>query len=385
MRKLLLIVVLSSLSLVACNKERNARKNNIIPPTELTDIVAKRSVSRIWTRSTGDGEGRLGLRQGPAAAGGMVYVADVEDGLRAMNAETGGVQWSANASSGISSSPGVGEGLVVVGTLEGEALAFEVDTGAQRWSSQLSAEILSAPVVSRGIVIVRGNDGRIHGLDANTGTQLWQYDRTTPTLTLRGNSPVIADAGLVFAGFDDGHLVALRLEDGGLVWDQAVAVGEGRTDLDRMVDIDGRLASTGSEVYAATYQGQIAAVTSESGRPLWARPQSSYTGIALVGDEVITVDSEGNVWGLDRRSGTSLWKQDKLAHRWLSGPAQQGNTVLVGDLEGYVHWIDVDSGELVARERFGKEPIRATPVVSDGIAFVQTTDGELAAYRINNL
>ena len=385
MRKLLLLVLLPSLLLAACNKERNARRNNIVPPTELTDIVAKRSVSKLWSREIGEGEARLGLRQGPAAADGMVYVADVEDGLRALNAETGSVQWTAEAGSRMSSSPGVGEGLVVVGTLEGRALAFEAGSGAPRWSAQLSAEILSAPVISRGIVVVRGNDGRIQGLDANSGERLWQYDRTAPTLTLRGNSPVIADAGMVFAGFDDGHLVALRLADGGLVWDQAIAVGEGRTDLDRMVDIDGRLASTGSEIYAATFQGQIAAVTTESGRPLWGRPQSSYTGLALVGDEVITVDSEGNVWGLDRRSGSSLWKQDKLAHRWLSGPALQGNAVVVGDLEGYLHWIDVDSGELVARQRLGKEPIRATPVVSDGIAFVQTTEGELAAYRINNL
>ncbi|MEZ5465916.1 MAG: outer membrane protein assembly factor BamB [Lysobacteraceae bacterium] len=385
MRKLLLLVLLSSLTLVACNKERNARRSNIIPPTELTDIVAKRSVSRLWTRGIGEGEVRLGLRQGPAAADGMVFVADVESGVRALNAETGGVQWTADAGAGVSSSPGVGEGLVVVGTLEGHAVAFEASSGAQRWSANVGAEVLSAPAVSRGIVVVRGNDGRVHGLDANTGERLWLYDRTSPTLTLRGSSPVIADAGMVFAGFDDGHLVALRLSDGGLVWDQAIAVGEGRTDLDRMVDIDGHLASTGSEIYAATFQGQIAAVTSESGRPLWGRPQSSYTGLALVGDEVITVDSEGNVWGLDRRSGTSLWKQDKLAHRWLSGPALQGNAVLVGDLEGYVHWIDVDSGELVARQRLGKEPIRATPVVSNGIAFVQTTEGELAAYRISNL
>ena len=385
MRKLLLLVLLSSLSLVACNKERNARRHNIIPPTELTDIVAKRSVSRLWTRGIGDGEGRLGLRQGPAAENGMVYVADVEDGLRALNAETGGVQWSVNGESPISSSPGVGEGLVVVGTLEGEALAFEASNGAPRWTAQLSGEILSAPAISRGIVVVRGNDGRVYGLDANSGERLWMYDRNLPTLTLRGSSPVLVDAGLVFAGFDDGHLVSLRLSDGGMLWDQAVAVGEGRTDLDRMVDIDGRLASTGSEVYAATFQGQIAAVTTESGRPLWGRPQSTYTGLALVGDEVITVDSEGNVWGLDRRSGSSLWKQDKLAHRWLSGPALQGNAVVVGDLEGYLHWIDVDSGELVARQRLGKKPIRATPVVADGIAFVQTTDGELAAYRISNL
>ena len=290
MRKLLLLVLLSSLSLVACNKERNARRNNIIPPTELTDIVAKRSVSRLWTRGIGDGEGRLGLRQGPAAENGMVYVADVEDGLRALNAETGGVQWSVNGESPISSSPGVGEGLVVVGTLEGEALAFEASNGAPRWTAQLSGEILSAPAISRGIVVVRGNDGRVYGLDANSGERLWMYDRNLPTLTLRGSSPVLVDAGLVFAGFDDGHLVSLRLSDGGMLWDQAVAVGEGRTDLDRQIGQDRTALASDQAIFASVEQGAHNAASLvdavEKGLAALSTLQSSWQQLAADFDQV---------------------------------------------------------------------------------------------------
>ena len=384
MRKTCLLVVLIALTLLAaCNRERNARKNNIEPPAELTEITTQRSVSQLWSRDIGDGEARLGMRMMPAAAASRVYVGDIDGSLRALDASTGSAIWNVDTGAALSSGPGVGEGLVVVGGLNGQVQAFDDRSGGLLWSSQLSSEILTPPVVSRGIVVVRSNDGRIYGLNRDSGQRLWLYDRTMPALSLRGNSPPLVDNGMVYVGYDDGHLVALRLDDGGLAWDQVVSVGEGRTDLDRMVDIDGLLVSTGSEIYAASFQGQVISIASESGRPLWGRPQSSYAGLAMIGDEVIATDIDGNVWALDRRSGSSIWKQDALAHRWLTGPAVQGNTVLVGDLEGYLHWIDVDSGSLVARKRLGKEPIRATPVVSDGIAFVLTTDGELAAYRIS--
>src|SRR5690606_29964714 len=127
------------------------------------------------------------------------------------------------------------------GSLDGEVVALDLDSGAERWRGKVSSEVLAQPAIARGVVVVRSYDGRLFGLDATTGERRWLYDRGMPSLTLRGNSTPVIAGGTVYAGYDDGRVVALRLEDGAVAWEQVVAIGEGRTELDRMVDIDGRL------------------------------------------------------------------------------------------------------------------------------------------------
>ena len=199
---------------------------------------------------------------------------------------------------------------------------------------------------------------------------------------LRGNAPPVIQGDMVYIGYDSGFVVALSLLDGRQQWEQRVSEAVGRTELDRMVDIDGEIVVTPGELYAVSYKGDIMAMDPNSGRPLWTRDLSAFTGLALSGDRLLLSDSRGTVWALDRRSGAALWRQDGLAFRWLTTPVVQGDYVVVGDLEGYLHWLAVDSGEFAGRERLGRKPIRATPVVADGRLYAVTTDGKLAAFGL---
>jgi outer membrane protein assembly factor BamB len=203
-----------------------------------------------------------------------------------------------------------------------------------------------------------------------------------PALSLRGNAaPRIAE-GVVYAGEDSGKLVALRLSDGNVMWEQTLAPGEGRTELARLQDIDGDVAVADGVVYAAGYQGMTAALIADSGRPLWTHPLSSYTGVALASTQIYVIDADSDVWALDLRTGASNWKQEGLKYRWLGEASTMGDAVVVGDMEGWVHWLAASDGKFAARVRLSKHAIQAAPLVVGDTVYVEDIDGVVGAYRV---
>ena len=183
-------------------------------------------------------------------------------------------------------------------------------------------------------------------------------------------------------GNDDGSISALSIADGAPVWQQAVAQAEGRTELDRMADVDGPPVLDGTTLYATSYKRQTMAIDAPSGRPLWARDNGGVGGVGLATDRVVVADPVGTVWAIDRAGGSALWQQPLLARRALTAPAVQGDYAVVGDFDGYLHWLKLGNGELAARIRAGGAAIRAQPVVADGVLVVQNIDGGLSAYRL---
>ena len=204
-------------------------------------------------------------------------------------------------------------------------------------------------------VVVRSNDGRTFGLDAADGTRKWVFDRGVPALSVRGNGAPVSDGQLVYLGYDDGTVVALRLQDGLVGWTQLVAESDGRNELDRMADVDGELALGYQEIYATSFRSQTMAISTANGRPLWNRDVGGYAGLALMADRLIVTDPAGTVWALDRNNGSALWKQEALARRWLTTPALQGDYIVVGDIEGYLHWIRASDGVIAGFGAAGYE------------------------------
>jgi outer membrane protein assembly factor BamB len=225
----------------------------------------------------------------------------------------------------------------------------------------------------------------VFGLDAADGSREWVFDRGLPTLSLRGNSPPVAGHGLVYIGYDDGSVIALRETDGLRAWEQRVAEPDGRTELDRVADIDGELQVGADELFAASFHRQVMAMAVSNGRPLWTRDIGSANGVALTGDKVIVSDIDGNVWALERATGNAVWKQDGLLRRQLTTPVVHGDYVVVGDLEGYLHWLRLSTGEIAGRAQLEDAALRGTPQVSpEGVLYALSTEGELAAYQLGN-
>lgn len=380
------VAVILLACLCGCSSIKNSMssftggEDNTIPPTPLEKFTPTLSVDKLWEKSIGDGTDKQYLKLEPAYSDDRIYVADSDGEVTSLDAKTGKTVWKQDIDTRITGGPGIGDNLVVVGTGEAEVYALDQNSGEVVWKVTVSSEILSAPKISDKIVIVRTIDGKLFGLNVTDGSRLWTYDRAVPALTLRGTSaPVISD-GVVIAGFDEGRLTAVDLSTGKLIWETRIAYGTGRSELERMVDIDAQPVIYAGYIYVATFQGRIAAVDLESGRIQWTRDISSFTDIAVDDNAVYLTSDKSEVWALERLSGNSIWKQDKLLYRSASGPAILDQTVVVGDLEGYVHWLDKLSGKIVGRSKLTDSRIIATPVASDGVLYVYASDGTLAAY-----
>lgn len=359
------------------NDTKAARK-----PAALVEFTPSATVTKLWSAKAGDGDDKLGLTQGPVVADGRVYAAAIEGGVRAFDLQTGALVWQYKSDLELTGGPGAGEGLVVVGTLDGDVIALDSATGTERWKAKVISEVIAAPAIAQGAVVVRSNDGRVTAFDITDGKRRWFWNRDLPRLTVRGNDAPTFGPGVVFVGNDDGTVASLALTDGRPLWDQAVGQPDGRSELDRMADVDGSPVVDGTTLFASSYKKQTIAIEAPSGRPMWAQDHGGAGRIGLASDRVVVADPAGVVWALDKNGGTAMWQQAGLVRRNLSGAAVQGEFAVVGDYDGYVHWLRLDNGDFGARVRAGRDPINAAPVVADGVLLVQTAGGDLSAWRV---
>ncbi len=379
-------VLCFALVLTACSSVQDqytsfmGGEDNADPPTPLKDIEQRVAITRLWEEDVGGGYEEHYLKLIPVHGQGRIFVADSDGEVQAMDQQSGKTLWNEDTDTPITGGPGTGDNLVVVGTGKADVISFSVDSGEILWRSRVTSEILSAPQVAKNIVIVRTIDGKIFGLNAADGNQLWIYERPVPALTLRGTSSPVIAGDYVIAGFDEGRLAAIELQTGKLIWETRVAMGTGRSELERMVDIDSEPVIMDDVIYVATFQGRIAAISLDSGRILWTREISSYAGIAVDERAVYVTDDDSAVWALDRATGNSLWKQEDLLDRALTAPGISGNLIVVGDLEGYLHWLDKLTGEFVARNQVSESKIIAPPIAVESNVYAYASDGALAAY-----
>ena len=397
-RALILVALAAAVSGCATIKGwfSDSKAENIEPPTALVEFPQTINVQKVWSERVGKGAQHTGARMSMAYADGKLYAASTTGDIACFDAATGHTIWHkqigerhgwvwhhGDNSVRWSGGPTVAGDLVVVGTLEGKVYGLAASDGAERWNAQLSSEVISPPAIGGGLVAARTNDGRVFGLDERDGKRLWVFDHATvPILSLRGNSAPVIDSGVVYVGEDNGKVFALRANDGGELWEQQIAAGEGRTELERIQDVDGQIRVDSGVVYASGYGGQTEALIAQSGRPLWTHELPSSTGVALSASQVYASDANSSVWALDLRSGSSEWKQDGLKYRWISAPAVQGDAVVVGDMEGFVHWLSISDGKFLARERLAKNPIQAAPLVAGDVVYVEDIKGEIGAYRV---
>ena len=371
---------------------KNAAK--VAPPAELTSIASPIAVQHLWSYGLGDGEGRLWLRQHATLDGDRIYASNRDGEVVALDATTGKQLWTASAVSiertgskikfwqrkategGLSGSPGVGNGIVVVVDAMAKWSRW-MQPRVQHAGRGVSSEVLSAPRIVANSVIVRSNDGRVFGLDpsdgARKGCSIAVSDDQRPWQFL----PRRRQMAHLYR-VRRGSIVALR-DKMAWVWEQSVAEPDGRTELDRMADIDGDIVIDGDQLYAAKLPDKVVALSAINGQPLWTHDVGSYSGVAVSGDKVLLTDKTGNIWALDRATGNSVWKQDKLLNRTLTAPVVQGSNGVVGDFDGYLHWFRLDTGEIVGRERIERAAVRGAPQMSAaGVMYVMSNEGTLA-------
>jgi outer membrane protein assembly factor BamB len=378
MRLLLPLSLAAVLIAAGCSKDKDVE-----PPAKLVDFPAKLPVKELWSDGVGGGKKQLKLRLGlgPALDHGLVFAANHGGEVVAVALDTGHHVWTKKLKLPLSAGPAAGFGMVIVGSSKGAVVALDAGSGKELWRARVNSELLSAPAVSENVVVVRAVDGHLHGLNAHTGKEMWSVEQQVPKLSLRGTAiPTIAKE-VAISGFDNGKVMAVSLATGDTVWDTALASPHGRTELDRLIDIDSAVSVVGDNVFATGYQGRTAMLALDSGQVWWSHEMSSYRGLAVDGDNLYVTLADSTVVAMRQRDGSELWRNDKIKRRGLSTPVVNATAIAVADYQGYVHWLDKNTGELVARVHIKKQRVSNPPVGDDNTVVVLTDGGSMAAYR----
>ena len=346
-------------------------------PTPLAPIQASLSPRLAWTHSVGKSAG-YSFR--PAIFERRVYAISADGLLSIVDEDSGRSMLKVETKKQLSGGLEIGDGRVIVGTLKGEVIALDGD-GKVQWTSTVQGEVIAPAAVSRKTAVVRTSDGRIFGLNLEDGKRKWVFQRASPSLLLRSEAGVIAVGQDVVAGYPNGKLIALDIDDGKLTWEATVSLPRGATELERIADVAGLPVIDAGTVCAGAFQAKVACFEIASRNMLWSRDLSTARAVVRDDRNLYVVDDTSQVHALAKDGGASVWKQDKLRYRRLTSPLVFDRTVWVGDFEGYVHMLAPDTGEIIGRIRVDSSPINAM-IPANGGVIVQTANGTLALIRL---
>ncbi len=376
-----MVVVLLG-TLLACGSSDT--KDELTEPVDLVDFKPQLKMKRVWSRDIGKGQGKKFNRLRPAIDGAAIYIVDADGDVLALDRKTGKKLWKIDVKADITGGVGVGDGLVMVGTPNGEVISLDQETGELLWRVLIGGEVLAPPATNGDVVAVQTFDGVLHGLNAVNGDTLWRYQSQVPVLTLRGTAGPVIESGFVFAAFANGRLVGVDINSGAVAWESRVAIAQGESEIERVVDVDGTPLLLANTLFAVSYQGRIAAFDPASGRTMWFQDASSYVGLDDGFGNVYYSHADGSVVALDQRTGNIRWANEQLGYRKLSAPAAFNNYLAVSDYKGYVHILTQIDGEFVGRFKLGSKGVRAPILARGDTIYVYGNKGKLAAYKLKD-
>lgn len=351
-------------------------------PVPLVDIEPTVNIKKRWSTGVGNGQGAGLYKLQPIIEGNIIYAAAADGEIKAVERDRGKTLWDTELETGLSGGVGFYDDALLLGSADGEVLKVSATSGELQWSARLQGEVLAPPQSNGQVVVVQTYDGKLQGLDFASGEKLWTYDSDVPVLTIRGTSAPIVNGDTVYAGFANGRVAAFDVNTGGVKWEVRVAISQGRSEIERIVDVDGAMALIGNELYAASYQGRVVAIDVAAGRKIWQKDVSSFSGVSQGFGNVYVTDENGTVSAYLRNGQGLRWEQDALGYRGLSRPTPVSSYVAVVDYDGYLHLLSQVDGELVGRVRPGGGGARANMLADGNVVYVYTDDGDLIAYEI---
>lgn len=372
-------------------------KAEVVKPAELQPISEEIRLDSVWSRRIGGKAYDRASALVPALSGGRIFAASADGNIMAL--EPGGrVIWEVNVrdfysseerddsfskkTDAITGGVGAGGDLVVVGTSAGELVAVNQSDGSLAWRADTTSEVLAPPALDRNLVVAQSIDGKVAAFDALDGTRRWIYSTSVPPLTLRGTTAPILTSDIVVAGFANGRIVAMDRQRGLAGVDQRIAIAQGKSDLERLVDVDGRMVLVGSRLFAASYQGTVTSLDLNNGRIAWQNDSSSSAGVAAGFGNIYVAHSDGRIFALDEGDGDEVWVNDALLNRELTTPSTISSYVAVGDLGGYLHLIAQSDGRFVGRRKVDSDALRSPAIVDGSRLYLMTGGGELLAFEL---
>jgi outer membrane protein assembly factor BamB len=372
-----LCVAMSACSILGDDKDES------LEPVELVKFKQTLKIKRIWSADLGGDSEFLRVALQPVGDGNRIYAASYDGKVSAFDPASGKRLWRTDLDLNLSAGPGSGDGFLAVATVNGEIILLDAADGTERWRVDIDGEALARPIIANDSVYVQTVDNRLRSLKIFDGSEEWVVLESMPALTMRGSASPVVSGNNIVAGFDNGYIIAVDMDTGDTAWRALMSPPTGRSDLDRLSDIDGTMTVIGQDIYAAGYQGRLGSIAAESGQVLWATEISSYVGVSADWTSLYTAQDDGAIIAVARRNGAEAWRQEALLRREPTLPVPFHTAVAVGDFDGYIHFMSNLDGELVARVRLDGSAVTGNPLVVADRLYVQSDSGKLAAYIVD--
>lgn len=381
--KLVALAVITALCLSACSPtDFFLGEDNRPTAKPLPQISAALQSQVLWSHHPGDGGRSNGLALQPDGDATSVYVATADGKVVGYDLDSGQVRFQRDLGQDITAGVRYADGRLLLATRAGDLLALNANDGSVLWRVHAGAAILARPAVAGGMVVARTGDGGILAYDLNNGTPLWQYRLSEPNLTVRGYAEPVVGGGIVVLTTDSGRVVILDQASGMPMAEQRLAVGEGNNEVQRLVDMDATGKVNQGVLFGSAYQANTFALDLQTGQLLWVQPQASTAqAVALSPQQLFLHNDIDHVFALSQRDGRILWENADLEGRYLSPLVAVGNVVGGVDREGYMHWLDSNSGQLVGQTRISSDNASAEPFVGPNVIVWQMGDGDVVAIR----
>ena len=373
--KLPLAIAVASALLLGCssNKVKEAK------PNPLPKIQQQQGLNLVFSQSVSSTNAAEALRLQLDTDNGVIFAIDPDGQVSAYKGKER--LWKSKITKQeLTAGVEAAEGIVVVGNRKGQLFALDQATGSQKWSAKLSGAILSPSLIQSGRVITIANDGTVFAHDAVSGQQVWAYKLPSVQFSLRGQpAPVRLDDRTILVASANAYVYALDVISGVPRFQRRVAISEGRSDIQRLIDIVGDPVVAGQYLVTTSFQGQVTVTDLATQRVVWSEDASSTNRPEVSGDKVFvsTVDGKLNAYSLS--TGQLAWQNEELLNRQLSNPVMLGQSLVVGDLDGVIHLLDPASGKLVGRAKTSGE-VQSLRVI-DNQLYVATRKGALSIWQ----
>ena len=386
LRKYLLPGLISVTLLSGCSLFSG--EEDVVKMAPLPKVENQFEPQEAWSTSVGNGIGDFYSNLHPAWQDGTVYAADRFGIVKALDAADGKEKWKVNLSGDngffAKNTPALLSGGITaagehiyIGSERAQVYALNSSDGSVAWQTKVAGEALSRPVVSDGLVLIHTSNGMLQGLDQSSGVVKWTVNLDMPALSLRGESAPATAFGGAIVGGDNGRVSAVILNQGQIIWQQRISQPSGATEIDRLSDVDTTPVIVNGVVYALAYNGNLTALDLRSGQILWKREIGSVKDFIVDAGRIYLVDQDDRIVALNADGGVTIWRQSDLLHRNLTSPVLYNGYIVVGDSEGYLHWLNTDDGRFVAQQKVDGSGFQTEPVVASDKLLIQAKNGEV--------
>ena len=379
MKRGFIFLLLAAMLVTGCSSFGGKEEQN--PPEKLQPVNEKVKFSKAW--KTSSGKILKSNRQiQPILVDTTLYTVSTEGLISAFDAESGDKLWSRKLKLKITAGIGYGDGLLLAGTEDGEVVALYASNGNPAWVGNAKGGVLASPAGGQNVVVVPTSGDKLVGLSATDGTIIWTLSESTPRLLLRGRGRPLVVSDVVLAGFDNGKLMLVRLDNGQRLWEVRVGDAIGKTEIERLADVDTRPILINETVYSAAYQSRVVAIDAPTAKILWENEISTSKDMDADESNLYAVGESDVIYAINRETGETVWEQDELLNRKLTPPAVINRHIVVGDYQGYMHVINSATGEIEARVKTGSEFL-SQPVTRGDSVWVQTLEGDIFAFQLS--